>query len=112
MSIPFTASALQAAGWLRVAIRPSILAAGVVSAGLGLGTVAVPVAPTAHADVCGSVGGRHVDVGGCTPGITGDVVAGAAAGAAVRAVDPYVPGEIPCYAPDGQPYYTPPGAPC
>ncbi len=82
--------------------------AGLVLTGLG---IAMPLAP-AHADVCGEVGGRHVSVGGCTPGIAGDVATAAVAGAAVRAVDPYVPGEIPCYTPDGQPYFTPPGAPC
>jgi hypothetical protein len=87
-------------------IKSVLAAAAIAVAGL-----AVPV--TAHADVCGAVGGRHVDVGGCTPGVAGDAIAGAAAGAAyAHAVDPYVPGEIPCYAPDGQPYYTPPGAPC
>jgi hypothetical protein len=87
-------------------IKPLLVAASLALAGL-----AAPIAP-AHADVCGAVGGRHVDVGGCTPGIAGDAIAGAAAGAAIRAADPYIPGEIPCYAPDGQPYYTPPGAPC
>jgi hypothetical protein len=76
--------------------------------GLGLTGLGAPIAPAAHADVCGAVGGRHVDVGGCTPGLAGDVIAGAA----IRAADPYVPGEIPCYTPDGQPYYTPPGEPC
>jgi len=25
----------------------------------------LPVSPTAHATICGSVGGRHVDVSGC-----------------------------------------------
>jgi len=38
-----------------------LFAAAVLSAaGLML-----PVTPTAHATVCGSVGGRHVDVSGC-----------------------------------------------
>ena len=39
--------------------------------------VAIPVAlaPGAHADVCGDVGGRHVDVGGCT-NVAGDVAGG------------------------------------
>lgn len=86
-----------------------LLAAAVALAGAG---VALMTPAASNADVCGSVGGRHVSVGGCTPGIAGDVVAGAAVAATVRAVDPYVPGEIPCYTPEGQPYYTPPGEPC
>lgn len=93
------------------------------------------LAPAAHADVCGSVGGRHVSVGGCTPGIAGDVAGAAVIGAAVD--HPYYgypapppppaawpplppgylpypsfPGEMPCYLPSGQPYYTPGTAPC
>lgn len=99
---------------------------------------AVPfaIAPLAQADLCGAVGGRHVEVGGCTPGIVGGVadaaVAGAAAvgvadaaGAAAVANDaygfppeyvispvPYFPGEIPCVSPTGMQYYTPGAAPC
>lgn len=90
-----------------------------------LALVAIPVAltPTAQADICGDVGGRHVSVGGCTPGIAGDVVDGAIAGAVVddafrdypgyaMAGVPAFPGEAPCYTPTGLPYYTPGNAPC
>jgi hypothetical protein len=37
----------------------------------------VAIAPAAQAEVCGAVGGRHVDVGGCTH-VVGDVAAGVA----------------------------------
>lgn len=98
---------------------------------------AVPaaIAPVAQADVCGDVGGRHVEVGGCTPGIVGDVADAAVIGAAVDhpwgypggypppppawgplppgyLAYPSFPGEMPCYTPEGQPYYTPANAPC
>lgn len=88
--------------------RASAVVAVVAVLGFTVAAAALPSAAEARADVCGAVGGRHVDVGGCTPGLAGDAIAGAA----IRAADPYVPGEIPCYTPDGQPYYTPPGAPC
>ena len=75
--------------------------------------VAVPpvaIAPAvAHADVCAGARGHHFAAGGCTPGIAGDVVAGAAIAAAT---DPYWPGEEPCYTVEGVPYYTPDGDPC
>ncbi|HEY7054137.1 MAG TPA: hypothetical protein VH496_18690 [Mycobacterium sp.] len=64
----------------------------------------IAVAPAAQADVCGSAGGRHVSVGGCT-NVAGDV-------AIASAATPYVPGEVPCYTAEGVPYYTPPGDPC
>lgn len=92
---------------------------------------AVPfaVTPVAQADVCGEVGGRHVSVGGCTPGIAGAAVDAAVAGTAIAAgaaaVDrwgfpegyavseiPSFPGEAPCISPTGLPYYTPGNAPC
>jgi hypothetical protein len=69
----------------------------------------VAMAPIAHADVCAGADGRHVAVGGCTPGIAGDVAAGAAIAAATA---PYWPGEVPCYSVEGVPYYTPDGDPC
>lgn len=88
-------------------------------------------APASQADVCGDVGGRHVSVGGCTPGVAGDVADAAIVGAAVDhpydygapAVGwpplapgylafPSFPGEMPCYTPAGQPYYTPVDVPC
>ena len=70
--------------------------------------VPVAIAPTAQADICAGARGRHVGVGGCT-NIVGDVATGAAIAAAT---DPYIPGEIPCYTVEGEPYYTPPGDPC
>lgn len=94
-------------------------------------------APVAQADVCGDVGGRHVNVGGCTPGIAGAAVDGAIIGAEVDhpyggygygypppppvgwpplppgyLAFPSFPGELPCYLPTGQPYYTPANMPC
>jgi hypothetical protein len=65
-------------------------------------------APTAGADVCAGVDGRHFAAGGCT-NVVGDV----AVGAAIAAVHvPYFPGEIPCYTVEGVAYYTPAGQPC
>lgn len=87
----------------------------------------IAAAPAAQAEICGDVGGRHVSVGGCTPGI-GGVADAAVAGAAVAGVaaadrygfaEPYpinewpaFPGEAPCISPAGIPYYTPGNAPC
>lgn len=56
-----------------------------------LTAMAVAVAPlaiapaVAHADICAGAHGRHFAAGGCTPGIAGDVVAGAAIAAATGA---------------------------
>ncbi len=111
---------------------------------LALTAVSFVGIPAAQADVCGDVGGRHVSVGGCTPGIAGAAIDGAVIGAAVDhpfgygepAVGypapaigypapvgwpplppgylafPSFPGEMPCYLPTGQPYYTPADMPC
>ena len=76
---------------------------------MAMAVVLVAIAPVAHADICAGAHGRHFAAGGCTPGIVGDVVAGAAIAAAT---DPYVPGDVPCYTVEGVPYYTPPGDPC
>lgn len=90
------------------------------------------IAPAAQADVCGDVGGRHVSVGGCTPGLAGDAVDAAVIGAAVDRPYEYAPppaegwpplppgylaypsfpGEQPCYTSIGQPYYTAGDMPC
>ncbi len=96
---------------------------------LASASVCVAVAPAAQADVCGDVGGRHVDVGGCS-NIGGDIADAAVLGAAVDRPYGYpppagwpplpvgylpfpsFPGELPCYLPTGQPYYTPGNAPC
>ena len=106
----------------------SLLTASAVAA------VPFAVAPVAQADVCGDVGGRHVSVGGCS-NIGGDIADAAIVGAAVDRpwgygypppppVEgwpplppgylpfPSFPGEMPCYLPTGQPYYTPGNAPC
>ena len=95
---------------------------------MALAAVPAAIAPLAQADICGDVG-RRVSVGGCVdPGR--DIADAAIVGAAVD--DPYAypapvgypslppgylafpsfPGELPCYMPDGQPYYTPGNAPC
>ncbi len=102
------------------------LAATLLSA-MALLAIPAAIAPAAQADICGDVGGRHVSVGGCTPGIAGDVVDGAIDGAIVgdvarndfgaypgyaMAAVPSFPGEAPCYTPTGLPYYTPGDAPC
>lgn len=94
-----------------------------------LSVVPAAITPIAQADVCGDVGGRHVTVGGCTPGIAGDAVAGAVAVGTADAVAgdwvrygfpetyayslvPAFPGEQPCISPTGLPYYTPGTEPC
>lgn len=93
-----------------------------------LAAVPTAIAPVAQADVCGEVGGRHVSVGGCTPGLAGAAVDAAVAGGAVAAATdwarygfpeaypyslvPSFPGEAPCISPTGLPYYTPGAAPC
>ena len=77
--------------------------AALVAAMLAVAPVAV--AASAHADVCGAVGGRHVDVGGCT-----DPGRWVAPAYAMWAAPPDAP--PPCYSPDGVPYWTPAGEPC
>lgn len=99
-----------------------------------LAAVPTTIAPAAQADICGDIGGRHVSVGGCTPGLAGDAVDAAVAGAAVvgtadaigagdwarygfpenyaYSMVPAFPGEAPCVSPTGLPYYTPGAAPC
>lgn len=81
-----------------------------------LSVIPVAISPLAQADVCGDIGGRHVTVGGCTPGIAGDAVDAAVAGDWVRyglpetyafSLVPAFPGEQPCISPNGLPYYTP-----
>lgn len=97
--------------------------AATLLAAMALAAVPVAISPTAGADICGDVGGRHVTVGGCTPGIAGDAIDAAVVGAAVddryaawpgyaMAEVPSFPGELPCYTPTGLPYYTPGNAPC
>ncbi|AKK30050.1 hypothetical protein [Mycobacterium sp. EPa45] len=97
--------------------------AAVLLSAAALAAIPTAIAPVAQADVCGDIGGRHVSVGGCTPGIAGDVVAGAAVADADWAryglpetyafsLVPAFPGEQPCISPAGLPYYTPGDAPC
>ena len=89
-------------------IRATLLAAVIMGALPLVGT------PAAHADVCGDVGGRHVNVGGCTD-VAGDVAAGAVVAGAATADDAAAQaaaGQPPCYTPQGVPYYTPGDAPC
>ena len=68
----------------------------------------IAVAPIAQADICAGARGRHFAAGGCT-NVAGDVATGVAI---AHAMNPYVPGEVPCYTVEGVPYYTPPGDPC
>ncbi|KAA0111459.1 hypothetical protein [Mycolicibacterium sp. P1-5] len=82
------------------------LAAALLSA-MALAAVPVAVAPGAQADVCGDVGGRHVNVGGCT-NVAGDVAVASDDDAAAQATS----GQAPCYTPQGVPYYTPGSDPC
>ncbi|MGV0993596.1 MAG: hypothetical protein ACOYBX_04625 [Mycobacterium sp.] len=76
----------------------------------------VVVAPSASADVCGSVGGPNADVAGCLPPGTlaeGATVLGSVAVA--DAVDEWhqrLRGQPPCFTPQGVPYYTPGTMPC
>jgi hypothetical protein len=86
-----------------------------------LSAIPAAISPLAQADVCGDIGGRHVTVGACTPGIAGDAVDAAVAGDWVRyglpetyafSLVPAFPGEQPCISPAGLPYYTPGDAPC
>src|SRR5260370_27254907 len=51
------------------------LAAALLTA-MAMAGVPASLAPVAHADVCGDVGGRHVDVGGCTH-VGADIAVGA-----------------------------------
>ncbi len=79
-----------------------------------LASAAVPAVSTpvaAHADVCGSVGGRHVSAGGCT-NVTGDAAVAAAVAAPEDAAAQAAAGRPPCYTPAGVPYYTPGDLPC
>lgn len=69
------------------------------------------LAPASHADVCGDVGGRHLDVGGCT-NVAGDVATGVAIATDDDAAAQAASGQPPCYTPAGVPYYTPGDAPC
>ena len=84
------------------------LAAAVLTA---MTMAAVPAAiapPLAQADICAGAHGRHFGVGGCTPGLAGDAIAGAI----VASDHPYWGGQVPCYTAEGVPYYTPDGDPC
>jgi len=86
------------------------LAAALLTA-MAMAVAPVAMTPLAHADVCGDVGGRHVDVGGCTH-VGADVAAGAAVAGADEAAAQAASGQPPCYTPAGVPYYTPDGDPC
>jgi hypothetical protein len=86
------------------------LAAALLTA-TAMAVAPVAMTPLAHADVCGDVGGRHVDVAGCTH-VGADVAAGAAVAGADEAAAQAASGQPPCYTPAGVPYYTPDGDPC
>ncbi len=86
------------------------LAAALLTA-MAMAVAPMAIAPVVHADVCGDVGGRHVDVGGCT-NVAGDAAVGAAVAGADDAAAQAATGQPPCYTPAGVPYYTPDGDPC
>lgn len=108
------------------------LAATLLSA-MAMTAVSFAIAPAAHAEVCGDVGGRYAQIGGCEH-VGADIADAAVIGAAVDRpygygypppppegwpplplgylAFPSFPGELPCYTPAGQPYYTPGNAPC
>ena len=83
------------------------------AAAMAVMPAAIPLAlaPGAHADVCGDVGGRHVDVGGCT-NVVGDVAAGVAVAGDDEAAAQAASGQPPCYTAAGVPFYTPGSDPC
>ena len=83
------------------------LAVALVTAGAAM-AAPIAIAPISQADVCAGAHGRHFAAGGCT-NVAGDVATGVAI---AHAMNPYVPGEVPCYTVEGVPYYTPPGDPC
>lgn len=77
------------------------LVAALLTAGA---TIVMPlaIAPASHAEVCGDVGGRHVDVGGCTH-VVGDVAAGVALANDDDWAVQEATGQPPCYTPSGVP---------
>ncbi len=102
---------------------------------LAMASVPAIMTPVAQAEICGEVGGRHVAVADCGPGLVGLGVDAAVVGtdAAVAGAEvagagdwarygfpeaypfsmyPAFPGEAPCISPAGLPYYTPGAAPC
>jgi hypothetical protein len=91
-----------------------LIAALFAALGMALAPMAfvlVAGAPVANAEVCGAVGGRHVDVGGCSH-VVGDVAAGVALANDDDWAAQEAGGQPPCYTPSGVPYYTPGDAPC
>lgn len=78
-------------------------------AAAAMGVAPVIMTPVANADICGDVGGRHVEVGGCTD-VAGHV--GVALADANDAAWQAATGQPPCYTPLGVPYYTPGDDPC
>ena len=83
-------------------------------AALAMTLLPMAVAPAAHADVCGDVGGPYANVNGCLPApgegaaIVGSVVAADAWDEARQRWE----GRPPCFTPAGVPYYTPGDLPC
>ncbi|MCW2516038.1 MAG: hypothetical protein JWR11_5080 [Mycobacterium sp.] len=86
------------------------LLAAMLTAGAAV-VLSMVAAPASHAEVCGDVGGRHVDVGGCTH-VAGDVAAGVALANDDDWAAQEASGQPPCYTPSGVPYYTPGSDPC
>ena len=75
--------------------------------GCGVGGPAGPVGPNPVVGPAGPVG-----VGGVVGPVGVDPVAVAYAIPNGYPMAPTYPGELPCYTPDGQPYYTPGADPC
>lgn len=99
---------------------------------LSMAVAPFAIAPAAQAEVCGDIGGRYAQIGGCEH-VGADIADAAVIGAEVDRpygypgvyppvgwpplppgylAFPSFPGEMPCYTPAGQPYYTPGNAPC
>jgi hypothetical protein len=84
---------------------------GALFAATSVAVAPIVLTPVANAEVCGAVGGRHVEVGGCSH-VVGDVAAGVALANDDDWATQEAAGQPPCYTPSGVPYYTPGGDPC
>ena len=69
-------------------------------------------APSAHAEVCGEVGGPYANVNGCVPGECAAIVGSVVAADAWDEARQRWEGRPPCFTPAGVPYYTPGDMPC
>jgi hypothetical protein len=81
--------------------KPAAALLTAISTALAMVAAPVILAPAAHATACAAWHGPRITAGGCTDAL----------GHAILLVPAYV-GQVPCYTPDGQAYYTPDGDPC